>query len=272
MKIAIRPLLVEAMIASRKPDNQTTGSRSEWLVLLDQERFPITQQHLAEECSVCTLSPRLRNTIAHELTHSLSFRANEFGFELLTKIRAGESEEEFVDRLEKETESLSPLLLIPYSGLVKTISTSNGSLLNALLALRERSAVSTEVLIARLRLLAKWDREGLILHPTLRDVAVGCGEWTSKSSARIYGWPLFVNFNKGHVPELVFRVQRDAFTEPQTLSSAPDFFLNGGKQFKVPLDLRAEEQSLYLRGELSISVEAVERKKGARFLYVIHYS
>ena len=77
--VIVRPLLVEGMLASinERPGSATQSQR--WAVLVDSETYRVCDADIANESSSRPLAPRLRNTIAHELAHSLAFRPTEFG-------------------------------------------------------------------------------------------------------------------------------------------------------------------------------------------------
>src|SRR5580704_4343442 len=62
-KLIARPLLVEAMIASM-PNAESEGSR--WAVLVDSERYPVSQLDIERESFSQTLPVRFRFTVAHE--------------------------------------------------------------------------------------------------------------------------------------------------------------------------------------------------------------
>ena len=108
--IEVRPLLVEATLAS---STQGADDEPSWTVLIDSERFAATSEMINQESPNAPLPARLRTTIAHELLHSTSFRKGANGFELDIPRRKGESKSDHLLRGERETEKLSPLLLIP---------------------------------------------------------------------------------------------------------------------------------------------------------------
>src|SRR5688500_12181998 len=98
-ELLVRPLLVEAMLSSTESasTHAGTGRRHRWCVLLDKETYDLKSLALSHESSGAPLPPRLRNTVAHELAHSLAFRATEFGVELPKKRNPTKNKRDFVD-------------------------------------------------------------------------------------------------------------------------------------------------------------------------------
>ena len=109
-QILIRPLLVEGMLASIEDKRGGEANAHRWAVLIDSETYPITEADIAHETSSRPLPARLRNTVAHELVHSLAFRPSEFGITLQLAAAGVESKYDLVRSIEQATESLSPLL------------------------------------------------------------------------------------------------------------------------------------------------------------------
>ena len=109
-KLLIRPLLVEGMLASLDLDAREQGRTSRWAVLVDSESYSVTDSEVREEHPGKPLPSRLRNTVAHELVHSLAFRPSEFGIKL-AKSNESEKSKALVESIERQTERFSPLLL-----------------------------------------------------------------------------------------------------------------------------------------------------------------
>ena len=111
-KIVLRPLLVEAMLASI--DSKQNNTNKKWSVLINSERYPnITYDDIDNESKSSPLPLRLRNTIAHELVHTFAFNTNGAdNFRLTKNRRSNIQKNKFVENIERDTESLSPLLLI----------------------------------------------------------------------------------------------------------------------------------------------------------------
>ncbi len=74
-ELILRPLLVEAMIASV----ELHDSSARWAVLVDSERYPLDTGAIQRESLGSPLPARFRFTVAHELAHAVAFRPSEFG-------------------------------------------------------------------------------------------------------------------------------------------------------------------------------------------------
>src|SRR5207237_1246447 len=91
--------------------------RTKFAVLLDSETFDVDDKVVARETEERPLPVRFRNTVAHELVHSLAFRPEQFGLRLQQDVGSEEKVSEFVKDVERETERFSPLLLWPEKAL-----------------------------------------------------------------------------------------------------------------------------------------------------------
>ena len=80
--LLIRPLLVEGLLASTEHGSENNLDAGRWSVLLDSETYQISELEVKAESQERPLPSRLRNTVAHELVHSLAFRPSEFGIRL----------------------------------------------------------------------------------------------------------------------------------------------------------------------------------------------
>ena len=217
-EVEFRPLLVEAVIAA--PVGQGT-----WKVLVDSETYPDGPIRYQSETQAEPLQPRLRNTIAHELLHTLSFRSEEFGVRLNSE--KNESRAEAVKRLERETESFSPFLLLSQKVIESEIE-SRGLSLETLLNWQKRWAVSREVLVARCALFQSLPEFRLRHERCINNVAVCVGEWANNGSATLREWPLFLSFQSGIVPEFILQLRQNGRPSLADLFPDPGFILNGG--------------------------------------------
>lgn len=270
-QLLIRPLLVEAMLASREhPPNATNASR--WMVLVDSEKYPYSQYDVDEERNTRQLPRRMRNTIAHELVHSLAFRSSEFGIRLKARTDTSESLRDFVEAIEAETERLSPLLLWSEKAIGMLLRGRKDSLsLSDLLAVIERTGISRYVLVNRLLLIRPaTDSNGFLFSAGLRNLAVGLGVWGAKHSS-IKGWPLFWNFDDGFVPSFLLKIPGHEHVPSHALISDQAFALLGGVNnvtaFETNAGTRAVPAATNIRVE--VSVEEVLRRPGEEFLFVV---
>lgn len=267
-EIIARPLLVEAMLASRASHAKDDSPNTKWLILVDSERFGITETDIRTESSSRQLSARLRNTIAHEVVHSLSFRSTELGFSFLSSPKAGEATEEFVKRIERETEHLSPLLLVPESK-IAALSKIPEPTVEDLFLFRSDCGISRELLINRFCLLQKHDPNGLLVNSSLENMAMGQAEWIDDSTARLLRWPLFVNFDRGRNPEFVSTLISGRERLISEITADPEFLLNGGTSNSTIIVTNALRRDAdYMRMRVSLAIERTPPKPTSRFLFL----
>jgi hypothetical protein len=268
--LVIRPLLVEGMLASV---NLGTSNGNRWAVLIDRETYPFTTRDVQEERPTRPLPHRMRNTIAHELVHSLAFRLSEFGVRLKARTDTKDTLIELVKAIEEETEQLSPLLLwsekalgILLRGRKETVS------LFDLLHVLQNYGISRYVLINRLRLLKPvTDANGFLFSAGMRNIAVGLGVWGHKS-AYVKGWPLFCNFDDGIAPSFLLKALGHDRLLADTVFSDPNFAMLGGPNNIVELELTAGTRAFpdAKKMKTRISVEEGLRKQGEEFLFTVH--
>jgi hypothetical protein len=273
-EVEFRPLLVEGVIAAPKSRRDGGVESIPWKVLIDSETHRVTPNAFVGENAHAPLSHRLRNTIAHELAHSLSFRAGEFGYRLEKKKGGRETHDEFVARIERETEKLSPLLLIPDLSLETEFSNTEATL-QKVCAARERWAVSREVFVSRLNLLFQWPETNPLQYSRgLRNVGLLVGEWIAPDRATLLEWPTFAHFDNGIVPEFLIGLRGRAKPNLTELLPWPNFGLNGGRENEIQGDVTAGT-SANPRGEklaVTISMEGASRERGERFFMLVRAS
>ena len=274
--LILRPLLVEGMLASRKVDpyrSDVEKNYRKWAVLLDNEQYKdVAKNDIDTEEIGASLPPRLRNTIAHELVHSVAFRATEFGVKLTKTRNKNESRREFVKAIEEETEKLSPLLLIPYQYLDSfftkdKIETTIDDLRNIINVM----GVSRYVFINRLRLLKLLDKKDILYRPGLKNIAIGIGQWTSQKSARFNSWPIFSNFDNNILPELVINLLRGKVIDTADCFKDPLFCLSGGSEYSCKETVLCGTTQAPRNGKMKItcSIELGSKQKGSEFLFLI---
>lgn len=256
--VKFRPLFVEAMIAEPKDKN------GRWLVLVDSETHAITENELKNENESRPLTVRVRNTIAHELAHTLGRRAGEFGFE------SGLSREELVHELESETERLSPALLIPIKTIETACQTTERFCVENLCALRDRLAVSSQVLVARFSLLQAQDGHPLRFNRNLAEIAFGVGTYANSNTPTLEFWPVFSNFTS-FAPEFLLQLRAKQPVSVTELFSSPDFYLNRGSEFSVQSEINfgTPAHPTAEKAAVVFSVESIERTAGTPFLWML---
>lgn len=268
-ELVMRPLLVEAMLCEASETASVADRTSRWRLLVDNEKYEVSGAQLEEESPATPLPERFRNTVAHELTHSLAFRAKEFGVALALPARGkGESAAALVADIERRTEQLSPLLLMPDSVVDRWFPSTLPQLsIEHLMSARKGMAVSRHLLIQRLNLLAEYGSRVLIERQCFQDAAVGVGTWTREGGAVFSGWPLFMKFQNGDPPAFVSMLRKAKSVGSSTVVDEPTFVLNGGANRSVVLKAPAMK---YSRGAqwLELSVEPVRARAGATFLFL----
>jgi hypothetical protein len=269
--LLIRPLLVEGMLVSRQ-ENSRLGNGNKWLVLVDSETYEATSRDVEEERVTRPLPDRLRNTIAHELVHSLAFRPAEFGVRLKTRTDTKESLRQLVKAIETETERLSPLLLWSDRALSKLVRGRKHPLsLFDFLHVIEDFGISRYVLVNRLRLLKPTDANGFLFTVAMRNLAVGMGTWGARS-AYIKGWPLFCNFEDGIIPTFLLRTTGRDLLAADTVLSDQTLAMLGGPNNVAELEVSAGTPTFpdAKKLKVKISVEEGLRKQGEHFLFTVN--
>jgi hypothetical protein len=268
-ELVMRPLLVEAMLCEAAEVAPLADRSSRWRLLVDDEKYEFTPTQVDEETSATPLPERFRNTIAHELTHSLAFRGKEFGVALMLPKRGQrESAADLVADIERRTEQLSPLLLMPDSVVDKWFPSALPHLsIEHLMSARKSMAVSRHLLVQRLNLLAEYGNPLFIERQCFQDVAVGLGTWTREGVALLSGWPLFSKFRNGEPPAFVPMLRKAKSMGASTIVAEQTFVLNGGASRSVVLEVPAVKPNrMSLLVELS--VEPIRARAGATFLFL----
>lgn len=267
--LVLRPLLVEGMLASVSPASNN-GHR--WAVLVDTETYSVSRQDIQEERLTRPLPARMRNTIAHELVHSLAFRTSEFGLRLKARTDTKDGMRQLLSALERETEQFSPLLLWSEKALGVLLSGRKQHLtLLDFADLTQRFGVSRYLLITRLKMLnPAADPNGFLFSPALRNVAIGIGVWGAKG-AYLKGWPLFANFDDV-VPSFILSMSGQDRMPAERLFSKPAFSMLGGADNVLEMETTAGTPASpdAKKVKVRISVEETLRRHGEEFLFTVH--
>lgn len=271
-RLLIRPLLVEGMLASIDRHDQKDPDANRWAVLVDSETYQIAESAISEESQDCPLPSRFRNTVAHELVHSLAFRPSEFGIRLRQKVDSVESQREVVKAIERETEKLSPLLLWSENSIASLTSRiKRPASVDDLSEICQSAGISRYVLINRLCLLRTYDQRDLLSRDFLRNIAVGIGRWIDSSGAVLKGWPLFVNFDRNIVPNFLLKLFRQDNLPAKLAFADSSFAPCGGPHdtTRYLADAGIAGASSGHKINIECSIENVARKTGMEFLYVV---
>lgn len=271
-ELVLRPLLVEAMLCEVDPlgPDEHANARARWALLVDSERYAISNESILSESLNSSLPDRFRNTIAHELAHSLAFRAEEFGVKLvLDRKRVKKGKEEEVQDIERETEKMSPLLLIPNETLNRFFSPETPSLRSREVSeLRKRLGVSRHVLINRLNLLESYAPH-LLTRAALKNVAIGIGKWTKEDGFLLAGWPLFANFDRNIIPSFFHSAKKHKhFALSKALGSKADELANG-ETHTVCVSAGVEKHPEVENLTISCSIESNSSKLGKLAFFVV---
>jgi len=273
--LLIRPLLVEGMLASIEQFSEASFGASRWAVLVDSDTYKVTELEVNEESHERPLPSRLRNTVAHELVHSLAFRPSEFGIVLQKHCNSEEKQNALVREIERETEQLSPLLLWSDKALVRLLSGRKRSLsVEELHEVCRTIGISRYVLISRLRLLRSTDLNKFLHRDGLRDIAIGIGEWVDGRNAVLRSWPLFVNFDRNIMPAFFRKLAHQDRLPAKTIFSDETFAMCGGPSNVIEFvsDVGVETVPNVTKMKVECSVEQANKRTGSEFLYVIRKS
>ena len=265
-EVHFRPLLVEAMLC------ETNESEPRWKLLVDSDQYKITQDQIERETLGSALPDRLRNTIAHELTHSLAFRLDEFGVTLTAgkKLDVVNSADH-VAEIERHTEELSPLLLVPDKSIDAAFPANNGSLsMRDIVRARNRFAVSRFVLVSRLNLLRVYGNTRLAERNCFQNLALLIGKWSREGQPVLLHRPIYERFENNVAPEFIHKLKaRDSTPLTEVV---PNFDANGEANFESPVvvDVRAGTFLNPALGEMhiSVSIEHKPQRRGTFFVLV----
>lgn len=267
-----RPLLVEAMVAHLEDEAPAGKGNGRWAVLVDSDRYSVTDQAILDESYEHPLPARFRFTIAHELAHSLAFRPREFGIAPLFGGGTKNEQEEFVEAVERETDRMAPLLLLPDKTLRTLIAAQKVQwTAPALQTVCRRFGVSRYALVNRLLLLLRRDEiSGLREATALRNLGIGIGNWTPQGEAVLRKWPLYINFDNGIVPVPLIRIANQDRVPAVSLIHDARFILCGGRlgatEQTWEAGLPGSKPDQHMR--VQMSVESTAKRTNSDFLFV----
>lgn len=269
-RLMMRPLLVEGMLATISDAERGDGS-AEWVVLVDSERYALSTEAVTRESASSPLPARLRYTVAHELTHSLAYRPRQFGFQLDLP-RDGATKADLVDMIEDETDKLTGLLLLPQRAMEAFLETTQNPLTTTkFVDMARRFGISRYVLIYRLLAYQSQDRRGLLQRSEFRNIGIGIGEWKSDDVAIFKRKPLFHNFDRNIMPEILHRISQQNLLPAKSLITDPEFILCGGTsnttEFTGPAGTAKYPDNTQM--QIRIAVEDRRKRPGKSFIYVV---
>jgi hypothetical protein len=268
-EIIFRPLLVEAMIA-KKSDLSKGGSL--WKILLNEEVFGEDAKIYNCETSEHRLSPRGRNTIAHELIHTFQFRVKDNQI-IADRVTDNKSRADAILRfLEREAHSLTSLLLIPQwrlNDLICELIPQPSA--NSYIEIYQKFGTSREIFIQALNHLRSNDEFKIFKNPNVVDVWIGVGHWDQNLGPQFKLWPRFSNFANKSIPDFILKSLDDGQSSFVIPNLSIDFVAYGGGLSSV--DVVAFEGSKVVPEERKviyrISAETRQRTSNGRFLFVI---
>jgi hypothetical protein len=271
--VELRPLLVEGMLATESGRN-SIGNKNKWTVFIDSETYPnISIDNLNSESIDIPLPERMRNTVAHELVHTLAFQELEDGFKLTKSRKTHKSIDKFINYIESETEKLSPLLLISDLLLDRFFSSKKDNIdIHDLLQLKKFAAVSRYVLINRLFLLRKYDKRDICYRPPLRNMLIGIGAWKGKNNAVLNKWPSFLNFDGNIIPDFLSGNNDESSVPINNIFHDPAFYLLGGNSDSTTSSISFGTMNTRSTRNLNVKciIEEKPRTNGKEFFCIIH--
>jgi hypothetical protein len=116
------------------------------------------------------------------------------------------------------------------------------------------------------------DEKRLRVHrQSLRNTAIGIGEWKSGDEAILKDFPLYSFFDGGKVPSFIFQLQKRIELSTKKVFKDVDFILNGGKRNYTECMVSAGTPTTPDSIQLPIrcSVEVGARKVGSHFMFII---
>lgn len=271
--LLIRPLLVEGMLAAIGSATEHANQSQRWAVLVDSETYKITDADIAQESSKQPLPARFRNTVAHELVHSLAFRPSDFGVTLQLGNAHTEKQVDLVRSIEQATESLSPLLLLPTLALSQLLRGRQTQVtVDELDSFRRSLGVSRQLLVSRLAQLSSTDGNNFRDLPALRNVGIGIAEWIHDGSAIFRSWPLYINFENNIAPALFRKLSRQDRLSAHVLFPKENFAARGGPEYFTDFlsDAGLSDNSTSDKLQVQCAMSRSARKSGSAFLYVVH--
>jgi hypothetical protein len=269
-RLICRPLLVEGMFGSIESDSQP-GQR-DWVVLINSEKYAVSADDILRESSEDPLDVRFRFTVAHELAHSLAFRASEFGIHLRSIDPGSFSNAELVGALEGETDALATHLLCPVVALRAFFKTQGQVLkLSDLGRLRRMLGVSRPVLINRLRQLSSTHESQIRQLPALANTAIGIGVWNGSRAAALRNWPVFANFSNNLMPKLLLELVQQDFLPAIEAFNNPNFSACGGELDAVEVSMKLGTPGTLSSEQMEVvcSLESSRRTEGSTFLWMM---
>jgi len=269
--ITLRPLLVEAMLASNEgEENAVVPIIPKWHILLNEEKFRFKEWELINENRHSPLPSRARNTIAHELVHLILVRAYGEKAEEQNKGANRHSAEAIINEIENDVEKLSPLLLLPGTTLDKLLESNKPSIsITDLVDFRKQFAVSRELVINRIRNFGALD--DFIHRRCLQNIAIGIGRWEDDGRPVLQKRPLFSQFQNNHHPEFVNKLLSNDFTEIDRQFTDENFFLNYGNDLSSTAEVNAGtiQNPKVKKMRVELSVERSSKENDSKFFFIV---
>ncbi|WP_309387049.1 hypothetical protein [Cerasicoccus frondis] len=204
-EIMIRPLLVEGMLMSAKNEHgETDGSKKNpWLILIDEESFKTNEEAIIAESSNKPLDKDLRETIAHEVGHILSFDRHHGKLKEKPN-RSSARQSDRIEKYEAETDDLYPYFLLSENKLEAYFSDRNNPpSLTEIIGLVNFSAVTNKTFIHRLKLMNKTPKSDCLNYKGCINFAVGLCSQGEDGTAEFDSNEVFYSFKNNILPQSI---------------------------------------------------------------------
>lgn len=184
-QIVVRPLLVEAGITKRLDGD------SDWIVLVNDEIHPISDEQIEYESHLSPIAARTRNTIAHEIAHAIAIET--FGIDFST----ADSNSEKLKDIERAIENASPLLLISGKKLLARLEIANdgGEAIEELVRSTELFGISKNALFTAFRHVSKYKRSRFLANKSINSGSWGIAERKGKNRILTRSYWLMSNYH-----------------------------------------------------------------------------
>jgi hypothetical protein len=264
-QIIARPLLVEAMLASREESTSIEPNSARWIILLNSQKFSVNEWELIREDSNNPLSGRIRNTIAHELVHLLILQREK-------NHKPSKTTKKMIEALERDVVKLSPLLLVSGKSLNGLFSNEKASLsISDLVHFCKKYGVSRQAFLNRINHLKVLDEGHVLDRSCLQNIAFGLGEWINDGQPRLLRQALFVQFDRNIYPSFLHSLAKNDPPTIRDIFTDERFYLNHGDALmtSAEIDAGTERSQFIEKMRVMLTVERVSKHDEKQFFFLL---